>query len=951
MVSKSIKYSKSSHDKTSLAEYPIRRNELQDIEEETCLDITSPTSEAVKEMIDALKLAQKCCQPKNMILSSFGHGVAAAHGSPLAFFFDELSYAVRGGSLIPQLRSWIFDSFSQLLEVDFMGEFKDDSTEVVKDDHATLLDGTLIDRKTPKGELRYDIDNGEAAIYVQILPQIVSNDTTQKCMPQYLCSLLFLLASCNDRRFNGDGIEEIDAILGCPIFLPAKEMLGIEFEDLPSSKQLAVVNSLFHGACWFRELINTFIVAAASTGSDADELRSKVVERLKNLIVLEEEFLFTAKKCHAFAPPGMSILKQPRELQQATAMEQVLKNEQNRTSIQDENSIQNNMAPSESKRMAKSEAKREKIKMKLMKLRKNYEDALSQRAQSALRKLSHESVLALGFSELKVMPQQKAESEILSVGISQLNMSDIGGPVVCLLLETLLHTLRGTLERNVDRDKSTSFSALKQSQSSSSDIMGTAQILALGKNPYALSDSSVIGQNIDNYSSTIIKQYIDGGVFSAVFEHLAAFAEIGSSNDESIDVDVRASHRVCLFLLFDCIKAIMISGQNMDDSVFYAILKQLSEGDIEAPRVGSTEVLEVSKIIKATDNLFDLVQEIVLMEIMAVDLEFNIKGMTCLEEILSCAQRYDKHNKIVVDIHKKISDLSHKLLRRRWNATFTKANVGLLLNLYVNSSFVPYFVPGPSSEINNVLEMGHNNAIMHLVKDAICELEHTPQCKGPVKSFPTLNYRSFPLFLAVVLNKLQTEVQIVFESDLAQKGAASQNLIFAILSSFVSNLFDLFKLFRDNSTLVKSKLLAIMLKAGANFVQAFTRNAVPYFQLHFAGNEKVVTGIIEMMQKSTRCMSTIIAHGRRTKDPLIMKESPKAKKAQEFFIHKIKAMMKKNNCLTAMWSGKLKEKNIDGTVYQAVVEEDSSEEEEEEVLSAEKKYENEEQETIDLVET
>ena len=47
-------------------------------------------------------------------------------------------------------------------------------------------------------------------------------------------------------------------------------------------------------------------------------------------------------------------------------------------------------------------------------------------------------------------------------------------------------------------------------------------------------------------------------------------------------------------------------------------------------------------------------------------------------------------------------------------------------------------------------------------------------------------------------------------------------------------------------------------------------------------------------------MYHIIAHGKKEKDANLAKEAPRAKKALELFIHKVKAMLKKNRCMTAM---------------------------------------------------
>lgn len=73
--------------------------------------------------------------------------------------------------------------------------------------------------------------------------------------------------------------------------------------------------------CWVRELINNFIHGAspsalnrtlptASTqGNDADAIKRNIVQRLRNLIELEDELKHTSSKCYNFAPPGKRTKK------------------------------------------------------------------------------------------------------------------------------------------------------------------------------------------------------------------------------------------------------------------------------------------------------------------------------------------------------------------------------------------------------------------------------------------------------------------------------------------------------------------------------------------------------------------------------------------------------------------------------------------------------------------
>ena len=58
-----------------------------------------------------------------------------------------------------------------------------------------------------------------------------------------------------------------------------------------------------------------------------------------------------------------------------------------------------------------------------------------------------------------------------------------------------------------------------------------------------------------------------------------------------------------------------------------------------------------------------------------------------------------------------------------------------------------------------------------------------------------------------------------------------------------------------------------------------------------------------------------MSHGKREKDAGLAKEAPRAKKVLETFIHKVKAMLKKNHCMTALITKPLKEKDIDGATF------------------------------------
>ena len=71
-------------------------------------------------------------------------------------------------------------------------------------------------------------------------------------------------------RYGGDGIGNIDALLGCPLLLPDEDSSTIEFMHLSKEKQLTTVSTLFTAVSWCREVINAFAFHAAFPSTDND---------------------------------------------------------------------------------------------------------------------------------------------------------------------------------------------------------------------------------------------------------------------------------------------------------------------------------------------------------------------------------------------------------------------------------------------------------------------------------------------------------------------------------------------------------------------------------------------------------------------------------------------------------------------------------------------------------
>ena len=188
-----------------------------------------------------------------------------------------------------------------------------------------------------------------------------------------------------------------------------------------------------------------------------------------------------------------------------------------------------------------------------------------------------------------------------------------------------------------------------------------------------------------------------------------------------------------------------------------------------------------------------------------------------------------------------------------------------------------------------------------IVNDVLKELPYTEKCKGPVALFPTCCLQSFGSYYSVVLTYLHKELNYLFDSSLGKTknhNVAARTL--EVVARLVDLLHALFDLTRSNEILTKKHFLLQQLKWGSSFIESLVSRAMPFFQTHFQHHEETILEIIRLVQKCARQTYHIISHGKRIKDSSFSVASPKAKKALEMFIHKVKALLKKNRCMTAM---------------------------------------------------
>uniref|UniRef100_A0AAR2IJM7 FA complementation group D2 n=1 Tax=Pygocentrus nattereri TaxID=42514 RepID=A0AAR2IJM7_PYGNA len=137
-----------------------------------------------------------------------------------------------------------------------------------------------------------DEDESQGGIAVNLLP-LMSQDV--HVSPLCLSSFFRLLRLCEEEQHHGD-LEEIDALLGCPLILTDMEVVE-RVESLSKAEREFFCSLLFYTINWFREVVNAFCKQTDP------EMKMKVVTRLQNITYLQTLLETCLAASPGYTPP------------------------------------------------------------------------------------------------------------------------------------------------------------------------------------------------------------------------------------------------------------------------------------------------------------------------------------------------------------------------------------------------------------------------------------------------------------------------------------------------------------------------------------------------------------------------------------------------------------------------------------------------------------------------
>ncbi|XP_023659923.1 Fanconi anemia group D2 protein isoform X2 [Paramormyrops kingsleyae] len=211
-----------------------------------------------------------------------------------ALYYDELANLLQTYKLDLQVQEWIGKSVLEDFQEDFVIDL-----------------GPDIQGSFPfPASVMYNLDEDESqgGIAINLLP-LLAEDVQHKgeqwspaqdkgkrrVSPLCLAPFFRLLRLCEEKQDHGD-LEEIDALLGCPLILTDLDVVE-KVDSLSKAEREFLCSLLFYTISWFREVANAFC------RQKDPEMKMKVVSRLQNITYLQAVLERLLGATPGFVPP------------------------------------------------------------------------------------------------------------------------------------------------------------------------------------------------------------------------------------------------------------------------------------------------------------------------------------------------------------------------------------------------------------------------------------------------------------------------------------------------------------------------------------------------------------------------------------------------------------------------------------------------------------------------
>uniref|UniRef100_A0A3Q3GXC8 FA complementation group D2 n=1 Tax=Kryptolebias marmoratus TaxID=37003 RepID=A0A3Q3GXC8_KRYMA len=760
-----------------------------------------------------------------------------------ALYYDELANLMWSSALDPQVQEMVGMSVLDDFQDDFVVDLGPDIT------------GSF----PLPARVMYNLDEEESqgCIAINLLP-LLAKETQNKgeqqtkkpqkqVSPLCLSPFFRLLRLCEEKRHQGD-LDEIDALLGCPLILTNMDVVE-KVESLSKTEREFLCSLLFHTINWFREVVNAFCRQKET------EMKMKVMTRLQNITYLQTLLDRALAGTPGYVPPVSSFDgESPDGIALSFTVPANKTKKGRKRKAPGKNSLEGT-SQSEEATEADETQQPEKEKEK---------EARPGVSLTAYRPFFRELDLeALGVLQCGLLSRSLLDSELHT----KVREDVLLGPgELVFLLEDMLHKLEFSLTAAPARrapflkvqektDKSVGFSHLQQR--STEDI--TSYCIQL------LPALCTHLENCHNHFQALLSE--NNGVVD------------GPATDVQEHQFMSSGYQLLLQVLnttFSWSGFSQPGQRNLLKKALGVLAGRLKEGGPE---------LTLEQLVKHSfEYLLNFRSTMP-----------SLGAALCLSQLLSTVSEKGGNP---ADYREQTAFLARHFLSQVWVTASGEKERGSKFNEALHTLLSIYL-----EHVDDVLK-----AVEEIAGKGIPELLNASK-EESAASWPTLNRQTFLVFYKVMMAELEKAARKIPAGKMkrVQFQAQSEKLLtwnLAVRDFHI--LVNLVKVFDSRP------VLNVCLKYGRLFLESFLKLGMPLLDFSFKKHKEDVQSLLKTFQLSTRQLHHMCGHSKIHQDTSLTNHVPGLKKSLELFVYRVKAMLMLNNCQEAFWMGNLKNRNLKG---------------------------------------
>ncbi|XP_053355584.1 Fanconi anemia group D2 protein [Clarias gariepinus] len=777
-----------------------------------------------------------------------------------ALYYDELANLLHNHRLDPLVQAWIGKSVLEDFQEDFVVDLGPE------------ISGSF--PFTASASYNLDEDESQGGIAINLLPLMAkelqykadSKRDGRHVSPLCLSSFFRLLRLCEEEQHQGD-LEEIDALLGCPLILTDMEVVE-KIDSLSKAEREFLCSLLFYTINWFREVVNAFCKLKDP------EMKMKVVTRLQNITYLQTLLETCLAASPGFVPPLANFDYESGDVSAPAP----------------------SVAPAKKARKESTGKKRKASSSKSSSTDASQLDEVAE-ADEPQAQDHPEKEVKVGVSLSSYRPYFReldmAVLNILQCGLLSRSMLDtelhtkvreevqLGPAELVFLLEDMWRKLDFSLAASpakrapflkVKADRAVGFSHLQQK--SPKDVATCCLEL--------LATLCTHLENCHNHFQTLLNE--NQGVVDAL----------------GVDMNVQQ---------------LMCSAYQLLLQVLHTAFSWSGFSQLEHRQLLKSALCVLAGRLKEKDT--DLTLEQLIKHSFEYLLNFrstvpSLSTALILTQLLIVLSQYGRSGQSFYREH--IVSVSKHFLCQEWvtgGGTRERGNkyndaLQTLLSIYL----------GHADDVLKAVEEITENGISELI-DAAKDASS--------RTWRTLNRQTFLVYYKTMMAELEKCIRKIppgKQTD-SREVQSEKLLIWNLAVRDFHILINMVKVFDSRPVLI------VCLKYGRLFLECFLKLGMPLLDYSFKKHKEDVQSLLRTFQLSTRQLHHMCGHSKIRQDTSLTNHVPALKKHLEQFVYRVKAMLTLNQCQEAFWLGVLKNRDLKGEEILSQRSQGSDEEDEE----------------------